>query len=55
MFSHTIFSLSFALISMLLASGGLPSLHVIFWILVAFMGAKTGATAINRVLINIRS
>lgn len=50
MFSHTIFSLSFALISMVLASGGLPSPRVIFWILVAFMGARTGANAINRVI-----
>lgn len=50
MFSHTIFSLSFALISMLLASNGLPSLRKVFWILVAFMGARTGANAINRVI-----
>jgi 4-hydroxybenzoate polyprenyltransferase len=50
MFSHTIFSLSFALISMLLSSNGLPSPITIFWILVAFMGARTGANAINRVI-----
>lgn len=50
MFSHTIFSLSFALISMLLASNGFPSPYVVFWILVAFMGARTGANAINRVI-----
>lgn len=50
MFSHTIFSLSFALISMLLASKGLPPYPVVFWILVAFMGARTGANAINRVI-----
>lgn len=50
MFSHTIFSLSFALISMLLAAEGLPKLDTIFWILVAFMGARTGANAINRVI-----
>lgn len=50
MFSHTVFSLSFALISMLLASRGLPSPAVVFWILVAFMGARTGANAINRVI-----
>lgn len=50
MFSHTVFSLSFALISMLLVSKGLPSVTVIFWILVAFMGARTGANAINRVI-----
>lgn len=50
MFSHTMFSLSFALISMLLASKGRPSLHTVFWILVAFLGARTGANAINRVI-----
>jgi 4-hydroxybenzoate polyprenyltransferase len=50
MFSHTVFSLSFALISMLLASNGLPSPYKIFWILIAFMGARTGANAINRVI-----
>ena len=50
MFSHTVFSLSFALISMLLVSHGLPSTYTIFWILVAFMGARTGANAINRVI-----
>lgn len=50
MFSHTIFSLSFALISMVLASKGIPSFYTVFWILVAFMGARTGANAINRVI-----
>lgn len=50
MFSHTIFSLSFALISMLLVSDGLPSAYTLLWILVAFMGARTGANAINRVI-----
>jgi 4-hydroxybenzoate polyprenyltransferase len=50
MFSHTVFSLSFAVISMLLASKGFPSAYVIFWILIAFMGARTGANAINRVI-----
>lgn len=50
MFSHTIFSLSFALISMLLAGEGRLKPMVIFWILVAFMGARTGANALNRVI-----
>ncbi|MEG0772592.1 UbiA-like polyprenyltransferase [Clostridium sp.] len=50
MFSHTIFSLSFALISMLLASNGFPTPIKVFWILLAFMGARTGANAINRVI-----
>lgn len=50
MFSHTIFSLSFALISMLLAGNGKLDFNTIFWILVAFMGARTGANALNRVI-----
>lgn len=50
MFSHTIFSFSFALISMLLVSNGLPSPYTVFWILVAFLGARTGANAINRAI-----
>lgn len=50
MFSHTIFSLSFALLSMLLASGGIPKPITLFWILVCFLGARTGANAINRVI-----
>lgn len=50
MFSHTIFSLSFALLSMLLAAKGMPKLSTLFWILVCFLGARTGANAINRVI-----
>lgn len=50
MFSHTIFSLSFAAVSMLIASGGLPEGRILFWIFVCFMAARTGANAINRVI-----
>lgn len=50
MFSHTIFSLSFALVSMLLAAEGLPKLKTLFWILICLLGARTGANAINRVI-----
>jgi len=50
MFSHTIFSLSFAAVSMVLAAKGLPKLATMFWILVCFMAARTGANAINRVI-----
>lgn len=50
MFSHTIFSLSFALISMLLAGERKLNFWTIFWILVAFLGARTGANALNRVI-----
>lgn len=50
MFSHTIFSLSFALLSMTLAAQGLPEGRLIFWILLCFLAARTGANAINRAI-----
>lgn len=50
MFSHTIFSLGFAVLSMLLAGEGLPELRTLFWIMVCFLGARTGANALNRVI-----
>ena len=50
MFSHTIFSLGFALVSMLLAAKGFPSISLLFWILICFLAARTGANAINRVI-----
>lgn len=50
MFSHTIFSLGFALVSMLLAANGFPKFSTLFWILICFLGARTGANAINRVI-----
>lgn len=50
MFSHTIFSFSFALLAMVLAAKGLPKISTLVWIIVCFMGARTGANAINRVI-----
>lgn len=50
MFSHTIFSLSFALISLLIVTEGSPKLATLLWVLVAFLAARTGANAINRVI-----
>lgn len=50
MFSHTLFSLPFALISMLWAANGLPSLWTFFWMLVALAGARNGANALNRLV-----
>lgn len=50
MFSHTIFSLSFALISMLMAGNNKLNFATIFWILIAFLSARTGANALNRVI-----
>ncbi|MEN8163337.1 MAG: UbiA-like polyprenyltransferase [Acidobacteriota bacterium] len=48
-FEHTIFALPFALISLLVASEGRPSWHVLFWVLVAMVGARSAAMAFNRV------
>ena len=48
MFSHTLFSLPFALMAMLLAASGLPKPSVILWILVALFAGRNGANALNR-------
>jgi 4-hydroxybenzoate polyprenyltransferase len=50
MFSHSLFSLPFALISMIWAADGLPSAATIFWILIALIGARNGANALNRIV-----
>lgn len=50
MFSHSLFSLSFAGFSMLLAAKGLPPIGVMFWIFVALLGARNGANALNRII-----
>lgn len=50
MFSHTIFSFSFAAVAFLLASKGIPDLRTTFWAVLALLGARTGANALNRVI-----
>ncbi len=47
-FEHTIFALPFALISLLVASGGRPGWSVLLWVLVAMVGARSAAMAFNR-------
>jgi len=49
-FAHTIFALPFALLSTLLAAGGVPSLSTLFWILVAMVGARSAAMSFNRIV-----
>lgn len=49
-FGHSVFALPFALISMLVAAGGVPSFPVVFWILVAVVSARTAAMAFNRIV-----
>lgn len=50
MFSHTLFSMPFAMVSMLWAANGLPKMSVFFWIIIALIGARTGANALNRLV-----
>ncbi|HAM50012.1 MAG TPA: 4-hydroxybenzoate octaprenyltransferase [Nitrospiraceae bacterium] len=49
-FSHSVFALPFALTGALLAASGIPSSRQIFWIVVAMLGARTGAMGLNRIV-----
>lgn len=49
-FSHTVFALPFALTGALLAAGGLPTIHQTLWIILAMVGARTAAMAMNRLI-----
>lgn len=46
---HTLFALPFAFTGMFLAADGLPSLRTVFWIVIAVLGARSGAMGFNRV------
>ena len=45
---HSIFALPFALCGAMLAAGGFPSSHQLFWIVVAMIAARSAAMAFNR-------
>jgi 4-hydroxybenzoate polyprenyltransferase len=45
---HSIFALPFALCGAMLAAGGLPTAHQLFWIVVAMVAARSAAMAFNR-------
>jgi 4-hydroxybenzoate polyprenyltransferase len=49
-FSHTIFALPFAFAGALLAELAFPGPVVLLWILVAMVGARTAAMALNRLI-----
>lgn len=49
-FEHTLFALPFALITMLLAARGFPTLYQLVWIFVALTAARTIAMLLNRVI-----
>ena len=47
---HSVFALPFALASLLTATHGKPSLHVLFWVIVCMVLARTTAMAYNRLV-----
>ena len=49
-FSHTIFALPFALSAALLAEMAIPDLATLGWILLAMVGARSLAMALNRII-----
>ncbi len=48
-FKHTVFALPFAFMGAFLAAGGVPSLRVFLWVIVAMAGARTCAMGFNRI------
>ncbi len=49
-FSHTLFALPFALAGAFLAARGIPDLRTLFYILLAMVGGRSAAMAMNRVI-----
>ncbi len=47
-FSHSVFALPFALLALVLASGGWPRAGVLGWVLLALVAARSAAMAVNR-------
>ncbi len=48
--SHSVFALPFAFTGAVLAASGVPSLHQIIWIVIAMVGARSGAMGLNRII-----
>lgn len=49
-FAHSIFALPFAFTSALIAASGMPALRQLIWIVVAMVGARSGAMGLNRII-----
>lgn len=49
-FEHTIFALPFAYVGALLVELKVPSMHDLFWITMAMVGARTAAMSLNRLI-----
>ncbi len=49
-FSHSVFALPFALTAVVIAAGGLPGAWEMVWVVVAMVGARSGAMGLNRII-----
>lgn len=47
---HTLFAIPFAYLGAFLASKGVPELRVLFWVGLAFLGARSAAMALNNLI-----
>jgi 4-hydroxybenzoate polyprenyltransferase len=47
---HTVFAIPFAYLGAFLASGGVPELHILLWVGLAFLGARSAAMALNNLV-----
>lgn len=47
---HTLFAIPFAYLGAFLASLGVPSARILFWVGLAFLGARSGAMALNNLI-----
>ena len=47
---HTLFAIPFAYLGAFLASGGVPAVRILFWVGLAFLGARSGAMALNNLI-----
>jgi 4-hydroxybenzoate polyprenyltransferase len=49
-FSHSVFALPFALTAVVIAANGLPRAWEAIWVVVAMVGARSGAMGLNRII-----
>jgi 4-hydroxybenzoate polyprenyltransferase len=47
---HTLFAIPFAYLGAFLASRGIPDARILFWVGLAFLGARSGAMALNNLI-----
>ncbi|MCZ7355581.1 MAG: putative 4-hydroxybenzoate polyprenyltransferase [Candidatus Methanoperedens sp.] len=47
---HTLFAIPFAYLGAFLASRGIPELRILFWVGLAFLGARSAAMALNNLI-----